>query len=230
MYEYTWNWKGQTQKGHCKWTTRDGLLQTGLPFGADVENTITQTTREAFFEKVIGVFANKCSEQHITITLKPSNVQCTIEKDALIKQISYTGRGEHQIIVYDQPFIVKLESTIVFDTEQQLAGSPLLPAFAFIIYLVVLTIISIGIAYGIYEFVKNLTLNETSSEVTTWEYDTNGNLVKKTTEKTKTQKPATSDPLTAIVAVAALVLGAIVIVPALSEKRSGNGSRSRRRQ
>jgi len=218
MPRYEWIWEGQTQKGSCTWVTRDGDLTSGTPFST-VENDIIEKTKATYYATVVAEFINQCQKQGITATLSSVDVQCEIVKDPLSQSCYYTSRGEHYQCSYTQSFIVKVKGTVVFESTQDLAGSPVVAALVLaLIKLLPYIIIAIGLAWGGYEFLRNLTLNETSSTIHTIKYDQAGNVISDTTETTRTQQPSTTAWI-GIIAIAGLLIGALVVLPSLLGKK-----------
>jgi YD repeat-containing protein len=152
--------------------------------------------------------------------LSSVDVQCEIIKDALETKHWYSGvQGVWDNYEYTQRFIVKVKGTVVFENSQNLAGSPIVAALVLVlIKLLPYIIIAIGIAWGIYEFLRNLTLNETSSTIHTIKYDAQGNVTSDTTETTKTQQPA-GTAWTGIIALAIVGIGLLVVLPSLLGKK-----------
>jgi len=219
MNEYTWIWEGQTQKGSCQWVTWDGALRSGTPFHI-VENDIIGKTKATYYATVVAEFVKQCNAQGITATLSSVVVQCEIVKDPLQKSCYYVSRGEHYQCNYTQNFIVKVKGTVVFESPQDLATSPIAPALIIVLAkAIALIIVAIGVGWGIYEFLRNLTLNETRSTVTIRKYDEQGNLTEETTEDTTKREPSATSWI-GIIVMGGLVLGALVVLPTLLEKRN----------
>jgi hypothetical protein len=224
MNKYEWIWEGQTQKGSCTWQTRDGDLTNGTPFST-VENDIIEKTKATYYATVVGEFVKICNEKGITATLKSVDVQCEIIKDSLQQSCYYTSRGEHYQCTNTQPFIVKVKGIVVFESPQDLATASITAILLYILTHVLWKIIlAIGVAWGIYNFLTNLTLNETSSTVHVIKYDEQGNVTSDTTETIVTKQPAVTSWI-GIIVIAGLVLGALVVLPSLLEK--GKGKRRR---
>lgn len=225
MNRYTWHWKGNTPKGTCGWKVfDDGSPTEGTPWTSDLENDITEKAKATYYATMIGEFQKKATEQGISVTLISVDVQCTIAKDPLQQQHFeipwwYAWKGKSRT-EYQQRFVVFVEGTVKFDSLQDFTASPIAPALIIVIaFAVAIFIASIGVAWGIYTFLNNLTLNQTTSEIITEYYDENGNLIKKVTEKTTTQKPTTSDPMTAVVVVGGLLIFAALVLPELLKPR-----------
>jgi hypothetical protein len=117
------------------------------------------------------------------------DVQCEIVKDPLDVQ-HYGARPTKT--VWTQRFYVKVKGIVVFRSPQDLAGSPIAPALILAIGKVIaIIIVAIGIAWGIYEFLRNLTLNETSSKIHIIKYDPEtGNVIEETWEDITKKEPS----------------------------------------
>jgi hypothetical protein len=103
---------------------------------------------------------------------------------------------------------------VLFESEQPLhqAQSPVawVPVLLYILeHVVWKIIIAIGVAWAIYEWLKILTLHEESSVITIEEYDEEGHLVKKTTEKV-TKKEASWQVVVLIIVVAVVAFAFLV--------------------
>ena len=241
MNEYTWIWEGQTQKGSCQWVTWDGALRSGTPFHI-VENDIIGKTKATYYATVVAEFIKQCNAQGITATLSSVDVQCEIVKDPLQKSCYYVSRGEHYQCSYTQNFIVKVKGTVVFESPQDLAASPIAPALIIALAkAIALIIVAIGVGWGVYEFLRNLTLNETRSTVTKKTVITNpsdlpvtvtlpdgstvtippdGTYTSESAETASTKQPSATSWI-GIIVMGGLVLGALVVLPKLLEERKG---------
>jgi preprotein translocase subunit Sec61beta len=166
MYEYEWVWEGQTQKGYCQWWTEDGM-QGGTAWTQALENDIIERTKATYYSTIVGEFVKQCKEQGIDAELISVNVECEIVKDPLQKSGYFVARGERYHTNYSQPFYVKVKGIVVFRSEKDLMQSPIAPALIIAIAKAIAIVVSaIIISWGVYEFLRNLTLNETRSVVT----------------------------------------------------------------
>ena len=218
MNEYTWIWEGQTRKGKCvwwTWFTPDGALSRGTQWSGFLENEIIAKTKEAYYSAIFNDFENKCTEQGVTAALKSIEVQCEIVKDP--EQVSWDWLGPLEY-GHTQPFIVKVKGTVVFESSQELAGSPVLPALIIIIAVAIaIIIVAVGVAWGIYEFLRTLTLTETKSTITVKKYDAQGNLIEERTEDITTKGP---DYMTILI-IGGLIIVGVLVIPELLRRSRG---------
>jgi len=220
MNRYEWIWEGQTQKGSCQWQTKEGTVIHGTAWDSGIENDIIDKTKATYYATIVAEFINQCQKQGITATLSSVDVQCEIVKDPL-QSSCYYGGAEHafEFCNYNQLFIVKVKGTVVFESTQDLAGSPIAPALLWVLAkCIALIIIALGVSYGIYEFLRNLTLNQTTSTITKTTTNPVTGETTTTTEQITTQQPS----ITAwggIIALAIVGIGLLVVLPSLLERK-----------
>ena len=218
MSQYTWIWEGRTQKGNCTWWTEDGR-SGDVAWTQAIEDDIIEKTKATYYATVVAEFVKQCNAQGITASLVSVDVQCEIVKDPLQTSGYYVARGERYHTNYSQSFYVKVIGTVIFDSEQDLVGSPIAPALVVAIgKAIALIILALGIAWGIYEFLRNLTLSQTTSTVTVRKYDEQGNLISETTETITKQEPSPT-AWVGLIVLAGVVIGALVVLPSLLEKK-----------
>jgi len=218
MSQYTWIWEGRTQKGNCTWWTEDGR-SGGVAWTQAIEDDIIEKTKATYYATVVAEFVKQCNAQGITASLVSVDVQCEIIKDPLQTRGYYVARGERYHTNYWQSFYVKVIGTVVFDSEQELAGSPIAPALVIALgKAIALIIVALGIAWGIYEFLRNLTLNETRSTITKTTTNPVTGETTTTTETITIQQPSIT-AWAGLIILAGVVIGALVVLPKLLEKK-----------
>jgi len=82
-----------------------------------------------------------------------------------------------------------------------------------------LIILALGVAWGVYEFLRNLTLNETTSTIHTIKYDSEGNVVEDTTENVSKKEPPMESWIAIIVIVIIAFMFMMVIPQYLPKKK-----------
>jgi len=216
---YEWVWEGQTQKGSCAWRTRDGELEDGTRWTEAIRQEIIDKTKATYYATVLGEFEKQCADQKLAVALLSCDVQCEIVEDAMISNCYWGSRGEHQFCNYNQPFIVKVKGTVVFESETDLAGIVISTALLVAIgKCLALIILALGVAWGVYEFLRNLTLNETTSTIHTIKYDSEGNVVEDTTENVSKKEPPTESWI-AIIIIVIIAFMFMMVVPQFLPKK-----------
>jgi hypothetical protein len=175
LNEYAWDWEGVTNKGECIWFV-EGFNVTGTPWSQAIENDIIEKTKATYYATVVAEFVKICQQQGIDAQLLDVNVYCDIVKDPLTWTSTEPPVQEYldpwqiipvPMIKFSQKFIVKVHGVVTFLSSKDLAGSPIAPALLVALGKVIaMVIVAILVGWGIYAFLKNLTLNETRSEIT----------------------------------------------------------------
>jgi len=226
--QYEWIWEGQTQLGRCPWGTEGGELKYGTEWSGALENEIIEKTKATYYSTIVAEFVRICKEQGITVNLVSVDVQCEIVKGQLEGgcQSYYNPNTDNftEKCNWVQNFYVKVKGTVVFESEVELAGSPIAPALLIALAkAIAIVIVAIGVAWGVYEFLKNLTLNETSSVIHTIKYDAQGNKIEETWETKKTQEPSWTSWI-GIIAVVIVAFMFLLVVPLYLPKGSGKSA------
>jgi hypothetical protein len=190
---YKWVWHGKSDTGHFVWETEDGKLVSGNPPNESLIASAIEKTEATYYATVVSEFVKACKEKNLNVTLLSVEVKAQIVWGTRKTSCYYVKRGEARRCSYDQPFYMDVVGEVLFESEQPLhqAQSPIVISTSLLWVIgkvIALIIVAVGVAWGIYEFLKNLSLHQESSEITIEEYDEEGHLIKKTTEKiTKTE-------------------------------------------
>jgi hypothetical protein len=210
---YTWKWHGKTDTGYFDWIKLiTGTISGDFP-DAKLIDEIVEKTKATYYSTVVAEFVKACKEKNLTVTLLSVNVNAKVVITGEPKLVYHNTYG----IPYDeykQPFYVDIVGEVLFESDQPLheAQSPIVISASLIWAIgkvIALIIVAIGVAWGVYEFLKNLSLHQESSEITIEEYDEEGHLVKKTTEKT-TKTEASWQAVVMIVAVVVVAFAFLV--------------------